>query len=221
MNKIRTLIYQVFFRRFWLKVLLAITLLCLGTVWSNWYVINSTKDQIYSDIHVVPSKKVALVLGTSKNIGERENQYFNYRMQAAAELYLNGKVEHLLVSGDNHVEGYNEPEDMMRKLVQLGVPQSKITMDFAGFRTFDSMIRAKEIFGIDDFIVVSQEYHLQRALYIANAHDITAIGYKAKDVSYAGINLREPMAKFKAVLDCSVLFTSPKFLGIKEPISLK
>jgi SanA protein len=196
--------------------------LLITAVWlSNWYVTSSTEDQIYSSVEAIPKKKVALVLGAARyGNGHHENPYFTYRMEAAAELYLNGKVEHILVSGDNHIESYNEPEDMLNKLVELGVPASKVTLDFAGFRTFDSMIRAKEIFGVDDFIVVSQKYHLQRALYIANANGISALGYTAEDVYYHGVNLREKLAKFKAVLDCSILFTSPKFLGEKEPISL-
>ena len=221
MEKVKNLFVSIFFRRFWLKsIIFGALLLC--SIWlSNWYVEYSTESQIYQEIDKVPRKKVALVLGASKNLGSHENPYFTYRMEAAAELYLNGKVEHILVSGDNHIHGYNEPEDMMNKLVKLGVPPSRITLDFAGFRTFDSMIRAKEIFGINDFIVVSQKYHLQRALYIANANDIIAIGYRAKDVPFPGINFREKLAKFKAVLDCTILFTSPKFLGEKEPISLK
>lgn len=194
----------------------------LASVWfSNWYVQHSTQNQVYYEIEEVPCKKVALVLGASKNLVKRENLYFTYRMQAAADLFIKGKVEHILVSGDNHIHSYNEPEDMKNRLVDLGVPEEKITLDFAGFRTFDSMIRAKEVFGINDFIVVSQEYHLQRALYIANANGIEAIGYVAERVPYNGINLREKLAKFKAVLDCTVLFASPKFLGKGESISLK
>lgn len=221
MGKLRILFYRLVVRRFWLKSLV-LGLLLFGSVkLANWYVIHSTQSQIYHRTEEVPQKKVALVHGTSRYTnGKYENPYFVYRMEAAAELYLSGKVQHILVSGDNHIKGYNEPEDMLNKLVELGVPASKITLDFAGFRTFDSMIRAKEIFGVNDFIVVSQEYHLQRALYIANANDIQAIGFTAKDVKYGGINLREKLAKFKAVLDCSILFTSPKFLGEKESISL-
>lgn len=198
-------------------------LLILGGVKAaNWYVVKSTRAQIYRHLEDVPQKKVALVLGAARytSHGNYENPYFVNRMKAAAELYLSGKVQHILVSGDNHIKNYNEPEDMLNKLIALGVPASKVTLDYAGFRTFDSVIRAKEIFGIDDFIIVSQEYHLQRALYIANANNINAIGYTAKNVKYEGVNLREKLAKFKAVLDCSILFTSPKFLGKKEPISL-
>lgn len=221
MKKIRTVLYRLFIRRLLLKIFILGGVLFTLILWSNWYIVNSTRDQIYHNVDEVPEKRVALVLGTSRySYGNAENPYFVYRMEAAASLYLNGKVQHILVSGDNHIESYNEPEDMLNKLVELGAPAGSVTLDFAGFRTFDSVIRAKEIFETDDIIIVSQEYHLQRALYIANQHGIKAVGFTAKGVNYKGINLREKLAKFKAVLDCTILFTSPKFLGEKEPISL-
>ncbi|MCB9195003.1 MAG: YdcF family protein [Flavobacteriales bacterium] len=222
MKRLRDKLRILIFKRFWLKASAFTFFMTISILLSNWYVVHSTADQIYDEVEVVPSKKVALVLGAARySYGTVENLYFVYRMQAAAELYHQGKVEHILVSGDNHIKSYNEPEDMKNKLVELGVPASAITLDFAGFRTFDSMIRAKEIFGLDDFIVVSQRYHLERAIYIANANGINVCGFCAKDVGYKGINLREPMAKFRAFLDCNLLFTSPKFLGNKEPIALK
>lgn len=214
-------LYKVIFYRLGLKLIVLSLFIFLAVVFANWYVTSSTRSFIYNDLGAIPGKKVAVVLG-ARRFGYKgyENPYFTFRMEAAAQLYHAGKVSHLLVSGDNHAHDYNEPEDMKQKLMELGVPSTAITMDFAGFRTFDSMIRAKEIFGLDDFIVVSQPYHLERAIYIAQANDIEVIGFAAKDVAYKGINLREPLAKLKAVLDCTILFTSPKFLGNQEYIQL-
>lgn len=222
MKRTETILYHLFFKRLLLKVTIVSILLVSAIQLSNWHIESSTANQIYSSIGEVPKKDVALVLGAARyGASGHENPYFTYRMEAAADLYLNGKVQHILVSGDNSKIQYNEPEDMLKKLMELGVPASCVTLDYAGFRTFDSVLRAYEIFGIDDFIIVSQTYHLQRALFIANVNGIGAVGYQAKDVRFNGVNLREKLAKFKAVLDCSILFTSPKFLGDKEPISLK
>jgi SanA protein len=212
-------LYSVFINKFWLKSIASFVLLILMVFGSNYYIVNSTKSQIISDINKVPTKKVAIVLGAAKKLNNGiNNPYFFNRINAAAELYHAGKVSHFLVSGDNHTESYNESEDMMLALINLGVPESCITMDFAGFRTFDSMIRAKEIFGVTDCIIVSQEFHLQRALFIANSINIKAIGYPAKGVGYKGLNVREFGAKFKAALDCYLLPTQPRFLGKSEHI---
>ena len=215
----KTAFYKIFVQKFWLKLFIGIAFITLFSFWSNHYIINSTKSQIISDVEKVPHKKVAVLLGASKYLSNGVgNPYFFNRIKAVATLFNHDKVSHILVSGDNHTKNYNEPEDMRQELMKLGVPDSCITLDFAGFRTFDSMVRAKEIFGVTDCIIVSQEFHLQRALFIANNLDITAIGYPAKDVGYRGLNLREFGAKFKAALDCYVLFTQPKFLGKSEPI---
>lgn len=215
----RNLIYKVFVKRFWIKSSLAFFFIIAFAFWSNYYIVHSTKNQIIKEIQDVPRKKIAIVLGASKLLhNDVRNPYFYNRVIAAADLFNAGKVVHVLVSGDNHSNKYNESEDMKQALMELGVPDSCITMDFAGFRTFDSMIRAKKIFGIDDCIIVTQKFHLERALFIANSMGISAVGYPAKDVVYKGVNLREFGAKFKAVLDCYVLPTQPKFLGKSEPI---
>jgi SanA protein len=130
-------------------------------------------------------------------------------------------VKHLLVSGDNHSKNYDEPTDMKNYLVSLGVPKEAITLDYAGFRTFDSMIRAKLIFGLTKFTIVSQEFHNQRALFICDQLGIEAVAFNAKD-GYRGTGslTREYFAKSKAVLDF-LLGTEPKFLGCREYICLE
>ncbi len=137
-------------------------------------------------------------------------------MEAAAELYHAGKVSYLLVSGDNHKQGYNEPECMRQSLIALGVPASLIVLDYAGFRTFDSMVRCKKVFGQDSVTVISQLWHNERALYIAKHSDLDAIAYNAGDVRmkwyYVKSRSREMLAKVKVVLDVT-FGKKPKFLG--------
>lgn len=185
----------------------------------NSWINRSTRSQLYSNSSVIPARKVGLVLGASKNtVRGTDNMYFTYRMQAAYELYKTGKVRYLLLSGDNHTEGYDEPTDMRDALIRLGVPDSCIVLDYAGFRTLDSVVRCKEVFGEDSVIVISQEFHNQRALFIANKSGINAIAFNAKEVdkSYSlKTRIREYFARVKCVLDIYILHTDPKFLGEK------
>lgn len=196
-------------------------LLILGIGLCNYWVISSTKEQLYKDINAIPFRKTGIVLGTNKTWRGEENPFFKYRVQAAAELFIAGKIKHIIVSGDNHVSYYDEPKDMKDALVQLGVPDSCITMDDAGFRTFDSIIRSKEVFGQDSITIISQEFHNERAVFIANYYKMHALGFDAKDVSAAfsiQTIVREYLAKCKAVLDLYVFHTSPHFLGDKVKI---
>lgn len=188
----------------------------------NYWIISSTKSQLFTDANKLPQRKVALVLGASK-LSKRgtANMYFTYRILAAYELYKTHNVQYLLLSGDNHIEGYDEPTDMREALIKLGVPDSCIVLDYAGFRTLDSVVRCKEVFGEDSIIIVSQEFHNQRALFIANKNNIQAIAYNAKEVNknYSfKTKIREYFARVKCVLDIYLLNTSPKFLGEKIKI---
>lgn len=198
-------------------------LFCLALIFGcNYWIIASTKSQLISDVNKLPQRKVALVLGASK-LSKRgtANMYFTYRILAAYELYKTHKVQYLLLSGDNHIEDYDEPSDMREALIQLGVPDSCIVLDYAGFRTLDSVLRCKEVFGEDSIIIVSQEFHNQRALFIANKNNIQAIAYNAKEVNknYSfKTKVREYFARVKCVLDIYLLKTSPKFLGEKIKI---
>lgn len=203
-------------------ILFSLVFSFLLIVVSNYWIISSTKTQLYTDVEAIPARKVGLVLGASKTTTRGTgNLYFNYRMQAAYDLYKAGKVQFLLLSGDNHVKGYDEPSDMREALIALGVPDSCIVLDYAGFRTLDSVVRCKEVFGEDSITIVSQEFHNQRALFIANKHGINAIGFNSKEVNknYSlKTRIREYFARVKCVLDIYVLYTSPKFLGEKIEI---
>jgi len=188
----------------------------------NYWIVSSTKQQIYSSTTNIPERKVGLVLGASK-LSKRgtANMYFTFRMQAAYELFITKKVKYLLLSGDNHIKGYDEPSDMREALIKLGVPDSCIVLDYAGFRTLDSVVRCDEVFGEDSITIISQEFHNQRALFIANKNNINAIAYNANDVykNYSfKTRLREYFARVKCVLDIYIFHTSPKFLGEKIKI---
>ncbi|WP_417600027.1 SanA/YdcF family protein [Owenweeksia hongkongensis] len=191
----------------------------LGLAYSYIAVERYSSPLVFDDIEKLPATKVAVLLGTSSNlVNGGKNQYFENRMNAAAELYKSGKVEYLLVSGDNRQRNYNEPVAMQAALIKRSVPQDKIVLDYAGFRTLDSMVRAKRVFGQSKFIVVSQKFHNERAVYIAHHRGIDAVGFNAADVEIAAgfkTQLREVLARFKMMLDLYLLKTEPHFLGDK------
>lgn len=172
----------------------------------------------------LPKHHVAVVLGCSQLVqGGQANLYFLRRMEAVEELFKAGKVDTIIVSGDNHVKGYDEPADMKEALVSAGIPADRIVCDYAGFRTLDSVVRTKEVFGLDSFVIVSQPAHLKRAVFLARAFGCDAIGYAAEDVNgrYSiKTTLREQFAKIAAVLD-AVFRRSPKFLGPREELPPK
>ncbi len=181
----------------------------------------STRNQIkpLKDLPI-STYKVALVLGTSKwTIVGTQNLFFKGRVEASAELYANGFVKHLLLSGDNSLKEYNEPLLLKKELESKGVPGHAMTMDFAGFRTLDSIVRSKEVFGQDSLIIVTQSFHLSRALFLARQHDIHAVGYKAPGPLPLRIWFREVLARVVAVADV-VVGTQPKFLGKEEPLEV-
>ncbi len=207
------------------SLVLVFIVLILMIIICNLWLINSTKKQIYKDIDQIPPKDVGLLLGTVRYLNSGyENLYFTYRIQAATDLYKKGKIKHILVSGDNHKHNYNEPESMKAALMENGIPEDAITLDFAGFRTLDSVVRGREVFQQDEFTIISQKFHNERAIFIANKYGIDAIAFNAKDVNIRygkKVILREYLAKTKAVLDLYLLRTSPKFLGEKIKIIIK
>lgn len=175
---------------------------------------------VSADSARLPATKVALVLGCARLVaGGRKNLFFERRIAAAAELFHAGKVSYLLVSGDNSRADYDEPSDMRRALVGAGVPPSRIVLDYAGFRTLDSVLRARDVFGLRELIVVSQRFHNERAVYLARSHGIRAYGYDAQDVGGAQglrLRLREIASRAVAVLDVEILHSTPRFTGPPE-----
>lgn len=184
---------------------------------TNLWIVFSTDNVLYDKATDVPVTDVALVLGTSKRSSTgNDNLYFRYRMEAAAELYKKGIVKHLLLSGDNSSRYYNEPKYMLEALQKLGVPAEAITLDYAGLRTLDSVVRSKAIFGQQKLVIVSQGFHCSRAVFIARHYNIEASAYVARNVSYEWswkILLREVFARPKAVIDLYILRKGPKYLG--------
>lgn len=193
-------------------------------VWSDHVCQTAARGRIFRTIASVPANDVGLVLGTGKTTrGGTPNLHFTQRITAAAVLYRSGKVRHLLVSGDNHIKGYDEPTDMRDALVAAGIPASAITCDYAGFRTLDSVVRAQSVFGLTHFTIVTEEFHCPRALWIARRHGLDAVAFAAPDLNArwsARVKVREVLARAWCALDLYVLDRRPKFPGPREPILL-
>jgi SanA protein len=206
----------------------AIIMLLAGIVWAlaaEGACRRASAGRVFHSLAAVPVGEVGLVLGTSKETRHgKPNLHFNQRIEAAAALYRAGKVRHLLVSGDNHIASYDEPDDMRAALIAAGVPAGAITCDYAGFRTLDSVVRAKDVFGLARCTIISEEFHCPRALWIARQHGLDAIAFAAPDVGLKSWSLRadarEQLARSWCAVDLYVLHRGPKFLGRKEAIYL-
>lgn len=206
-----------------IKVSFLFVLLVLASVVIvNYWVVQSAKGKVYENIETLPHNKVGLLLGTSKKLSNgRVNLYYKYRIEAASKLFKAGKIDFILVSGDNSTRYYDEPTTIKKDLIAMGIPAEKIFLDYAGFRTLDSVVRSKLIFGQESITVISQQFHNERAIFIANRKKIKAIGFNAHDV---GVNyglktkVREYFARVKMMMDLMV-GKQPKFLG--EQIKIK
>lgn len=214
-----------------IKILSLLAMCLLGTIsfpfLAHAYVEKSSVGKIFHSETLLSMRnhRVGLVLGCRHILSHgQENLFFVYRMQAAAQLFHKGKVDFLIVSGDNSTHDYNEPGDMRQYLVGLGVPKERIYCDFAGFRTLDSVVRAKKVFKQSEIVIISQEFHLKRALFLTKSFQINALGFQAREVpkKYAfKTEVREYLARTKAIFDIRILRTKPKFLGEPVIISLK
>lgn len=214
---------STFIKRGFVLITITLSIVFCILLYANWKIPHDTEKFIYNNTDNIPIQKVALVLGAAKYLRSGHiNPYFNNRIKAAAELYEAGKVKAFVVSGDNGSSTYNEPADMRDALVELGIPDSVIYLDYAGFRTLDSVVRMNKIFGQESFTVVSQQFHNERAIFLAQHYGLNACGYNAKDVGLARLSyrtiIREKFARVKVFID--ILFNKkPKFLG--EPVEIK
>lgn len=206
-------------RKLLISVLILIPIVLIFT--ANYSIENKAKGKTFSKSSEIKKNKVGLVLGTSKMLKNgRINLYFKYRINATLELYKKGKIDFVLVSGDNGNKNYDEPTDFKNELIKRGIPVNKIFLDYAGFCTLDSVVRANEIFGQDSITVISQEFHNERAIYLAEKNGISAIGFNAKDLTgkYGfKTRIREYFARTKAFLDIT-FNVEPKYLGEKIEI---
>lgn len=202
--------------------LIIIVILVIAVVWLADYRIEiTTNKSVYYDLYKMPHNKVGLLLGTSKYLGSGQpNQYFKNRIKATVELFNARKIDYIVISGDNSKKYYNEPFDMKNELIKCGIPDSLIYLDYAGFRTYDSVIRLNKIFGQSQFTIISQEFQNKRAIYISNYLNFKAVGYNAEDIDkYYGFKtqVREKFARVKVFIDLLV-DKEPKFLGPKIEI---
>ncbi len=202
-----------------LIVVAFVLLLCAGLVaGANYWVLHSTRQKIVTDLAELPTNDVGLVLGTSRYNGDgvSANPFFQGRMNTAARLYHEGKVRHLLVSGDNGHMGYDEPTWMRDALITRGVPRSAITLDYAGFRTLDSMARAKAVFGLHRFTIITDDFHQARCVFLAHSLGLDAVGFPSERVKFwwsKKVRTRELASRTWACLDVYVFHTKPRYYG--------
>lgn len=201
---------------FWVSIIS-----CAAFILTANLLVESTSKNTFSEIDKLPENKVGLLLGTSKFLrNNNQNLYYKHRIEAAILLFEKEKIDFILISGDNATRYYDEPTTMKTDLLAAGIPEEKIILDFAGFRTLDSVVRSKEIFGQNRITVISQQFHNERAIYIADHFDLKAIGFNAKGVSSSygfKTQVREVLARTKMLLDL-IFGVEPKFYGDKIEI---
>ncbi|GAB4405611.1 MAG: hypothetical protein OHK0039_06760 [Bacteroidia bacterium] len=209
-------------RRLWYRILyaglLAGALVVALAEGLPWYL---SRGRCFDTTDEVPARRVGLLLGTSKYVvGGRINLYYRYRIDAAVQLFEAGKVQYLLVSGDNGQQNYNEPGTIRADLLARGIPADRIVLDYAGFRTLDSIVRSRAVFGQERVMVISQPFHNRRALCIAWARGIDAVAFDARDVAGRDgrkVQMRERLARVQMLLDL-LLGRGPRYLGEPVPI---
>ena len=185
-----------------LAILAIIVALC------NISVDRNAEGRTFSNINDVPTMQTALLLGTNTNTRDckRLSSFYLARINATAELYKHGKFRQLIISGDKR-EGYDEPQTMRHDLIERGVPDSIIMMDGQGYRTLLSLKNSKQYFGIHDMIIISQKWHNERSIFLADKMNIKAVGYNADDIRHPRAiwtHIRELLARVKLFIDLYV-----------------
>ncbi len=213
-------------RKWAFRILTPLVLLGLAfflfVLWINLEVTKTGKKYSYDSVNAIPHNHCAVVLGTNKYISAgKVNLYYTYRIQSAVLLYKNKKVDYIIVSGDNRHRSYNEPVSMFNDLVEAGIPKERIVLDYAGFRTLDSVVRSFVVFGQHKFTIISQPFHNHRAVYIGHKRGLEVIAFNAGDVNgrpSIKVILREIGARVLLAYDL-LTGTQPHFLGeqIKIP----
>ena len=197
-----------------------ILLVALGTILVNLMVVLSTKGQIVESKEKDEEYDAILVLGCG--VWDTDpSPLLKERLDKAVELYKNGYAKKIIMSGDHGRDNYDEVNVMKKYAIDNGIPSSDIFMDHAGFKTYDSVYRARDIFKVKSMIIVTQEYHLYRALYISNALGVKAIGVDSTYVRLGGQtsrDMREILARIKAFIMC-IIKPKPTYLGEEIPIT--
>jgi SanA protein len=208
-----------FFRFIFFTLLIVLFIVIITNVW----VVRSTASSVFDSIEDIPEGRVGLVLGTSHKLMDgTPNPFFEQRIAAAAKLYEQNKIRHIIVSGDNRTKYYNEPHEMQKALIRKGVPSKSITLDYAGLRTLDSVVRSKKIFDQEQLIIITQPFHVYRAIFISNYYGIDALALLIEEpnISFSlRVRVREYIARTLAVFDLYLFKTAPRHLGDKEIIN--
>ena len=193
----------------------------LFVLWINLEVTKIGKQYSYNSVSAMPHNHCAVVLGTNKYLSAgKVNLYYTYRIQAAVLLYKNKKIDYIIVSGDNKYRSYNEPISMFNDLVEAGIPKDRIVLDYAGFRTLDSVVRCFMVFGQHEFTVISQPFHNHRAIFLGRERGLEVIAFNAGDQNgrpSIKVILREMGARVLLAFDL-IAGTQPHFLGEKIAI---
>ena len=189
----------------------------------SYKVEKNAEGKTYNDVSKIPYNRVGLLLGTCKTMRDHKtiNPFWQFRLEAAYKLWKAKKIDRILISGDNGWHGYNEPEDFLDAFLALGIPDSVLICDFAGFRTHDSVIRCRKVFGQKKATIISQKFHNERALFIANYYGLEAVGFNAADVCFRDNlynSVREKLARVLMFADIYIFKTQPHFLGKKMPV---
>ncbi|MFW5760690.1 MAG: SanA/YdcF family protein [Cyclobacteriaceae bacterium] len=203
------------------KVVVTILVIAEFVLLTNAIIFFYAVPRVKSNPDNLREARHALLLGTNKKLRTKEgdNLYYIYRINATVELYKSGKVDKIVISGDNTGD-YNEPQDMMNDLVRRGVPKRDIEIDYAGFRTLDSMVRLRYHFGVEDVIVISQLFHLERALFLGWFYGVDVQGFQAEGDMTKRMWQREALAKPKVILDIFVMNIQPRYGRTEERIQL-
>ena len=195
---------------------IVVAIVILGLIINDRRISWQTSSRIYYSIQDIPDYPIAIVLGTSKFAKGNINKDYQARIDAASHLFASVKIGLILVSGDASSTYYDEPTTMQRDLINRGIPAKNIVLDYAGIRTLDSIFRAKTVYKIDRAIVVSQEFHCERALYLADSIGLAAIGFCVENnltLPSLTLRTREVFARAVAYLDLNLFHTQPVSLG--------
>lgn len=201
--------------------LAALCVVCLPAA-ARGFVVFEARGRVFTSPRAVPKRQVALVLGARVTADGDASLALEQRVRAAVSLYKSGRVAHLLMSGDNSRREYDEPTVMRRLAVQAGLPKADLTLDYAGFDTWDSCVRAGQIFGVADPVVVTQGFHADRAVFLCRRAGLDAVGFGVSDAALPDrvklrLRAREWLAAPKAVFEA---FTTEKPTYLGEPVGL-